>query len=164
MTMVIMIMHCCADKKCYLIKWWFIWSVALRTMLSSVSQKVAPGSKTLLIRLKTAHHDEYCNDDNDNTLFIVTILIQPCCLVALVTISQKLAPGQKTLLLLLTTRHLIIIIVVVNIKTILELTKWSNWNNFSDKSRFGYFFRVVPSDYFQAKVLHTNDWFCARKS
>ena len=29
---------------------------------------------------------------------------------------------------------------------------------FSDKSRFGYFFRVVPSDYFQAKVLPKKHW------
>ena len=32
-----------------------------------------------------------------------------------------------------------------------------SYSLFSDKSRFGYFFRVVPSDYFQAKV-HPN--FC----
>ena len=31
-----------------------------------------------------------------------------------------------------------------------------SYSLFSDKSRFGYFFRVVPSDYFQAKVHPKN--------
>ena len=86
----------------------------------------------MLIRLKTAHHDEYCNGGNDYTLFIVTILNQPCCLVALVTISQKVAPGQKTLLLLLTTRNLIIIIIIVVVKIVIAVIIFSIVVSFQD--------------------------------
>ena len=38
-------------------------------------------------------------------------------------------------------------------QTLFSLIKTLDIFKFSDKSRFGYFFRVVPSDYYQARVM-----------